>query len=103
MPTLDIHAVANALALADWQSYCSNSIRHADKSESEIHTRPLSGESVQDWQQGVVAWRVMRRGPHDKRRAWRGWPPQVLLASGFANGMAEAEKAGRAAIKKARS
>ena len=100
---LNIHTVAHALARSDWQSYCSNNIRHVDKSESEIHTRPLAGESVQDWQQGVVVWRVMRRGPHDKRRRSLDWPPQVILASGFAYGMAEAEKAGRAAIKNARS
>ena len=105
MPYRDIstHTVAHALAQSDWQSYCSTSIRHADKSESEIHTRPLAGESVQDWQQGIVVWRVMRRAPHDKRRRSLDWPPQVILASGFAYGMDMAERAGRTAIKNARS
>ena len=97
--TITIADIVGVIASDDWQSYCNTSIRHADKSESEIHTRPLAND---DWD-GILVWRVMYRAPHDKRQSTLFWPRQEVATCGFAHSKEDAEKAARAAIKNARS
>ena len=93
--TITVADIVGVIASDDWQSYCTVAVRHGDKSESEIHTRPLSG---QGWG-GVLVWRVMYRAPHDKRQRPVLWPRQVVTSCGFAHSKEDAEKAARAAIR----
>ena len=88
--TLDI---ATALAGSEWRSYCGRDIRHGDRSESEVHTRPLAGHG------GIIVWRVMYRAPHDKRQRSTLWPRQVVAACGFAHSKEAAEKAALTAVR----
>tara|TARA_B100001094_G_scaffold166082_1_gene160743 strand:+ start:548 stop:868 length:321 start_codon:yes stop_codon:yes gene_type:complete len=95
MDTITTNDIATALAGSGWRSYCNTSIRHGDRSESEVHTRPLAGHG---WE-GILVWRVMYRAPHDKRQRSTLWPRQVVAACGFAHSKEDAEKAARAAVR----
>jgi len=93
--TITLDDICSVIANNVWQSYCQTAIRHSDKSESEIHTRPLA---THGWD-GVILWRVMYRAPHDKRQSRRHWPQQVVTACGFAHSKEDAAKDARAAVR----
>ena len=94
--TITTNDLAATLAGSDWQSYCTvAAVRHGDRSESEVHVKPVSGD---DWDH-ILVWRVMYRAPHDKRRNALLWPRQVVTSCGFAHSKEDAEMAARAAIR----